>query len=282
MAFGFLGAFLRMMAWLPFMTVWARFLSNSAVVYVLEDRSEIGLPRTRSGWTMAISLVFSYTAFTWACTLMPVLQVTVTFFTYPIISLVIGAVAEFRKNGQLPTLRDALCALAGFATLVFTSYSRWTRGDVLATALAAFGALVWGFGTFILKRNHGKEPRSAVFVTSQVMGAVLLTPMAVVFFMRGYQQPPTAFQASIFILIGVLATKGFVWYSDALKLVPPHRASAFMNIQVFISAIAGWIVNHERPLATEWAGMVAIVIINWILMSQEPKQDIHIARKEQI
>ena len=101
--------------------------------------------------------------------------------------------------------------------------------------------------------------------TSQSMGALLLMPFAIVELQTGRQAIPSLGAMAMFFGVGIAVAAAFIWYSDALRVIQPDRAAAFMNVQVPFAALAGWVVNSEPPHWVDWVGATAIVGANVLL-----------------
>lgn len=162
--------------------------------------------------------------------------------------------------------RDVIgLVLAATGVLLITNPGPST--DLLGIALGVLAGACWA-AYILLNRALGQRlPGLQATASASVLTAAVWVPLAVWWFVT---HPPTLVALALATACALLSSVvPYVTDFLALRRLRPHVYGTFAAIHLVWAALLGWIVLHQALVATEWLGIVLVVVSN-VVVSLRP------------
>ena len=177
-------------------------------------------------------------------------------YTMPVWAVLSGLIF-FRENLSLRAWVSVGCALGG-ALLLLSSELTSLAGQPLGTLIILGGAMAWGFGTVMLKRNTLGLGTLTITFWMMLFGSTIMLFLATVFESSQWRMPDAIEWAAI--LYNVFLVFGFayvVWVQLASTLPPVASTLSIMMIPVLGLFSSMWILGQSP----NWQDYVAMALI---------------------
>jgi drug/metabolite transporter (DMT)-like permease len=163
---------------------------------------------------------------------------------------------------------------AGLAVLVWPSLRTGLGGDrnrILALAALLGGGVCWTAGSLISRRT--KLPvNSFVAAAWQMLAAGIFNTALGSALGQWPQFHLNARSAgSLAWLVSGGSLLGYTGFIYLIEHVPVAKVSSYAYVNPMVAVLLGIVLLHERPGATEFAGMAAIVVAVFLLTSAQVK-----------
>ena len=235
-------------------TAWFRFVTTVAVVLIVMAATtgfRSGLRTARPGLqiTRGLVQVFSTLGFLFALSAAPIVDVTATVFSAPLMVTALSIVMLREPVGMRRWLA-AIIGLIGVLIMIRPGSS----GFNAALLWAVLGAFLYALVMIITRQLSVNENSTTTMAYSSIVAFVVLTIMLPFIWVT-----PTIVQAAICLFLGLLYAAAH-WliiiafrYADASVLAP------FSYFQLVSVAVIGVIIYGEVPDGWSVAGIVIIV-----------------------
>ncbi len=188
--------------------------------------------------------------------LLPSGRAAILGYTMPIWAAVIGVIFYGERPG-MRTWFGVACAGAATLLLVAGEFDAM-RGSPLGTGLMLLAAVLWGWGTHLLRRSPLKMNTVALTFWMLAMSVVvLLVFSALVEFDRWTLPVGSQWWPILYNAVFVLALCNVIWFSLARSMHPVASGLSGMLIPV-VGVFSGLIVLGEVP---HWRDELALVLI---------------------
>jgi len=195
---------------------------------------------------------------------LPLADATVIYFTNPVLTALVAAVALHEHMGlrevgwvALSLVAVVVVARPGF---LFGSERALDTTAVLLGLVSAFFAAA----SYVTIRSIRTDPPLLVVFYFASVTVLLGAPMVIVDF-----TPPTAFEVLLVLGVGVATHVGQLWITWAFRLERAGRASAVGYLQIVFAAGWGWLLFSEVPDAWTWVG-AAVITLATLRLSRIP------------
>ncbi|WP_199178475.1 DMT family transporter [Acidimangrovimonas sediminis] len=205
----------------------------------------------------------------WGLVRIPASRGALIFATFPLLTMVLAAVLgretmSWRKTlGTLLSIAGVALTLEGglIAAGIGASDGTSAVGAAgLAGGLAILAAAITGAGCAVFYRPYLlRYPTLQVGTVAMAAAVVALVPFALA-------EAPVARLAAlgpgaiaVVGFIGLSSGAGYVLWLTALRHTTPTRATVLLGLSPVTAAILGVLLLHERPGATLWAGLAAVL-----------------------
>jgi drug/metabolite transporter (DMT)-like permease len=188
-----------------------------------------------------------------AIELVPVSIAVLTYFIYPLLTGVLGAVTGIDRL----TVLGAATALAAFFGLALIIGANPADLAVAGLAAAAGGALCRA--TMLLITRATLKGADARFVTWYTLLSSTLVLVALSVLTRDWQPPHGAAGWIAFLGIGVVTTIGIVTLYVSTERIGPFRTALFMNLEPLMTSALGVIGLGERLTPVQMLGGVTMI-----------------------
>ncbi len=227
----------------------------------------------RKGVTLTLSLKQAKSIFWLSLPNMLILQLSMTIgiktlassgraailcYTMPVWAVLSGLVF-FRENLSVRAWVSVGCALGGAVLLLSSEFSSLS-GQPLGTLVILSGAMAWGLGTVLLKRNTLELQTLTITFWMMLFGSVAMLFLAIVFESAQWRMPGTVEWGAI--LYNVFLVFGFayvVWVQLASTLPPVASTLSVMMIPVLGLFSSMWVLG-EAPNWQDYAAMLLILM----------------------
>lgn len=248
----------------PAFIVWARYISNLAVLLVfLAARGELGRLRSaRPGLQFARGLLLALATllFFTSLSVLPLADANAISFVMPLFVAAL-AVPMLGERLEMPRLIAILVGLAGALVIVRPGSDLFTPYALLPLGMALCNALY----QILTRKIAGLEHPLTSLIWGAMVGAGLLSFAAPFVWVT----PGAAFHGLLIVVIGVLASVGHY-----LLIRAYDRASATLLVPFTYSALIwamlmGWLVFGDFPDGWSLFGMGIIVASGLYLASRQ-------------
>jgi drug/metabolite transporter (DMT)-like permease len=244
----------------PFMVAWLRFgLGALLLAALLARRGEIKGWPARRDWPLVILLgglgVTAFGAlFTSGMQWTSSAEGTLIHGLSPLVTLLVAALflGESIRRAQI---LGGLVSFGGLAVLLLGGVAAWGEGEhrLLGDVLLLGAALSWSGYSVVVRVAARRLNLSETTAYSVVVGAVLLTPLALV---EPARTPLVAVSLRTWIAIGYLAIVSscwaYLWWNDGIRKIGAGRAAVFTFIVPMVAMLSA------IPILDEWPGPVQL------------------------
>jgi len=177
--------------------------------------------------------------------------------TSPLFAAIIAYV-WLRERLAVPRVAGLFVGFAGVALLVWGRPAMSLGGDGVAIAVVLLGALSYGVAPNFTKRNLGGVAPLTIATGSQIAAALLLLPLAVLYWP---QQVPSPLAWAAAIVLGVASTGlAYILYFRLIRNVGPTRAIAVTFLVPMFGMLWGMLFLGEAVTAAMIAGCAVILL----------------------
>ncbi|MFP3959572.1 MAG: DMT family transporter [Spirochaetaceae bacterium] len=259
----------------PITITWIRFVLVSLVLLPMLKFREGRLPRPRRGETVALLLLaitgvvlFNLFLFSGLQTVTAVRSSVILALSPSVVALAL-MVLFGERAGWNAALGIAVAFVGVIVTITDGRPALVLAGGVSIGDLYLLGSVLsWSAYTIIARYAIRNLSSQAVLSYSSIMGAVLLTPIA----LRGdivaelAAAPPVVWAALLYLIVGA-AGIGYFMYYEGIREVGPNRAAVFLNLEP-ISAILLGVVLLGEGLSTPVLLGAGLVICGLYLVNR--------------
>ena len=229
--------------------LWLRYAGHLAfMLVVFAPRHGLRLfASTRPGLQVARSLLFCGSTFLtfYALRFVPLAAAAAIFLTAP---LIVTGLAPF-VLGERVGLTRTLVVAAGFLGALIVV--RPGSGALHWAAFLIFGSATASALTQLLSRKLAGHDSPETSNTYMVTAGFLLASIPLPFL---WQPPAGAWDAFLFVMLGVLGGLGHYFVVRAFELAPAPFVSPFNYAQILTAALVGFLVFGQLPDLWTWCG----------------------------
>lgn len=179
-------------------------------------------------------------------------------YTMPVWAVLSGLVF-FRENLGLRAWLSVGCAVGGAVLLLSSEFASFS-GQPLGTFIILAGAMAWGFGTVLLKRNTLELSALSITFWMMLISSVIMLLLAIVFERGQWRMPdPVEWGAILYNVFLVFGFAYVVWVQMASTLPPVASTLSVMMIPVLGLFSSMWVLG-ETPNWQDYAAMALILI----------------------
>lgn len=257
----------------PVTVVWLRFAMGVAILGVaVLARRQFAIPPTRELGYFALLGFLGITLHQWLqSTGLITAQATTSAWivaTIPVFTALLGWAVLKEKLGWIRVVGIALAAAGVLLVVTKGDLVSLTRGRVGTTGdfLVLLSAPNWAVFSVLSRRGLKEHP--ATFMLFYVMGVGWLLTSALFFTGPGFSElGRLTWQGwSGVLFLGVLCTGlAYIFYYDALKIIPASQVSAFIYIEPLVTAILAFPILREPLTAATMLGGGIILLGVWMV-----------------
>ena len=193
-------------------------------------------------------------------------------YTLPIWTAVIGMLVF----GDRPSARLGwgVAAAAAGVTLLLASEFGTITGKPVGTLCMLAAALVWGFGTHLMRRRRQRTSVLVITFWSLLQSLIVCGLVAVLFERDQWSRPPNAAEwgAIAYNAVVIFGFSQVMWFRLASILPPVASGLSVMLIPV-IGLFSGMAMLGEQPHWQDYAALacVLVAIASVLLPAREPR-----------
>jgi drug/metabolite transporter (DMT)-like permease len=244
----------------PVEITWARFLFYAlAIAPFALARHGIAALKSNRPWLQVLrGVLFSTSAFSFflAIARLPLADTMAVFFIYPLVVLLVSAVALRERIGPL---RWAMVALGfGGALLVIGPTAAGISAGALFALLAGIG---YALGSMVTRRLASVDPGLVTSLISAVTGFALFSLLAPTVW-----QTPSPAQWLWMALLGGIAALGHFLLITAHRLATAAQLAPYGYAEIVSAVIFGLVVFGDWPAPVVWLG-IAVIVVSGIVVT---------------
>ena len=244
--------------------VWVRYAMHALLMLVmLGPRIGAGLVRTRRPGLQAargVVLAASSLLFFSALAFMPIAEAAAITFLAPLLVTAMS-VYFLRERVRRSAWAALVAGFAGVLLIVRPGGAVFTPAVLLPLATAVC------FATYQLMTRQLAGVDSTL--ATLFIGAAVGTAVVSVLLPFYWALPQSAFDAFLFVMLGVLGAGGHFVLIRAFEYAPPSVLAPFVYVQLVTVLVLGYLVFGDFPDGASLAGMAIIVLSGaWIAARQ--------------
>jgi drug/metabolite transporter (DMT)-like permease len=193
-------------------------------------------------------------------------------YTMPIWTAVIG-ILVFSDRPSAKLGWGVAAAAAGVSLLLASEFGTIT-GKPVGTLCMLAAALVWGFGTHLMRRRRQRTSVLVITFWSLVQSLIVCGLVSVLFERDQWSRPPNAAEwgAIAYNSVVIFGFSQVMWFRLASILPPVASGLSVMLIPV-IGLFSGMAMLGEQPHWQDYAALacVLVAIASVLLPSREPR-----------
>lgn len=201
-----------------------------------------------------VLMVMTASLFFYALTRLPLAITTALALIAPVYVSILGLV--FLKERPSPLIALAIVlGIAGSAVIVFGgSLGAAYGGDISGWIAGLLAPITYAVSIVLLKHHADDESAPALTLSTAVVAAVVLLPLAI----PGFAIPPLA-ALPLVPLAGFLGAAGFVLLTTGLRTTPASTFAIIDYASLLWAAFYGFVFFGEVPEVRFWVGGGLIV-----------------------
>jgi len=221
--------------------------------------------KPRQPWRIAQRAGFGFatlSCYFYAVIHLPLAEVTVLYFTNPVLTALAAALFLGERLGPWETLL-ALTSLFGVVLVAQPAALFGGAGglDPLAVGVALAAAAL-SAGSWVTIRSIRHDPPLLIVFYFSLSTVLLSVPL-----MLRDPVVPTAAEALAILIAGLATHVAQLWITWGLRLERAGRATSVSYVQIVFAAAWGWILFAEVPDGWTWLGALVIVASTTLLPS---------------
>jgi drug/metabolite transporter (DMT)-like permease len=198
-------------------------------------------------------MVATASLFFYGVTHLPLAVATALGMSAPIYVSLFGII--FLKERPSPILAVAiLLGIAGSAVIVIGGETNAATGDISGWIAGLLAPVTYAAAIVLLKHHADDEGAAALSLSTALVAAVVLLPVAV----PGFVLPPSG-SWPLLALIGFLGATGFVLLTIGLRTTAASSFAIVDYLSLLWAALFGFIFFTEVPSLRFWIGGALIV-----------------------
>jgi drug/metabolite transporter (DMT)-like permease len=223
--------------------MWLGFLGNTLYPFVFV----LGLDRTKAG---NAALLMALT---------------------PVFAFLIG-VGMKKEQFSMGVLIGIILSLSGAAAIVLfgrseVSFSDSWQGDLLMIAAAIF----WAWQSVESTRLLPKYGPIRLTVFAMTSGSAILVPLSIPWLLsQDWRSVPLVGWLGLAYSALLSITYSYFIWAYAINAIGVAHTSVFNNVTPIVALFAGWLLLSEKPLPTQLAGVVLVLIGVFMVRSRKP------------
>jgi drug/metabolite transporter (DMT)-like permease len=223
--------------------MWLGFLGNTLYPFVFV----LGLDRTKAG---NAALLMALT---------------------PVFAFLIG-VGMKKEQFSMGVLIGIILSLSGAAAIVLfgrseVSFSDSWQGDLLMIAAAIF----WAWQSVESTRLLPKYGPIRLTVFAMTAGSAILVPLSIPWLLsQDWRSVPLVGWLGLAYSALLSITYSYFIWAYAINAIGVAHTSVFNNVTPIVALFAGWLLLSEKPLPTQLAGVVLVLIGVFMVRSRKP------------
>ncbi len=249
----------------PLFLAWARYAVASLIVLPIAAMMRAGSPfpkeRQTSHLLRTICLVIAMTLYFLAIAQIPLATAVSAYFVGPIVAVALSLLVLKERL----TLRKGLSLLLGFAgALVILRPGAVLEPGIL---LALGSGIFFAFYLIATRQAAQVSDPLKTLVFQCVVGALLLTPQAIVFW-----STPALGDVLLFAALGALSVISHLLSIAAFRHAEASTLAPLVYLELIGAALVGYFAFNELPGAMTLAGAALIVAAGVLLLERREAQ----------
>lgn len=223
--------------------IWLGFLGNTLYPFIFV----LGLDRTKAG---NAALLMALT---------------------PVFAFLIG-VGMKKEQFSMGVLIGIILSLSGAAAIVLfgrseVSFSESWQGDLLMIAAAIF----WAWQSVESTRLLPKYGPIRLTVFAMTAGSAILVPLSIPWLVsQDWRSVPLVGWLGLAYSALLSITYSYFIWAYAINAIGVAHTSVFNNVTPIVALFAGWLLLSEKPLPTQLAGVVLVLVGVFMVRSRKP------------
>ena len=223
--------------------IWLGFLGNTLYPFIFV----LGLDRTKAG---NAALLMALT---------------------PVFAFLIG-VGMKKEQFSMGVLIGIILSLSGAAAIVLfgrseVSFSESWQGDLLMIAAAIF----WAWQSVESTRLLPKYGPIRLTVFAMTAGSAILVPLSIPWLLsQDWRSVPLVGWLGLAYSALLSITYSYFIWAYAINAIGVAHTSVFNNVTPIVALFAGWLLLSEKPLPTQLAGVVLVLVGVFMVRSRKP------------
>jgi drug/metabolite transporter (DMT)-like permease len=223
--------------------IWLGFLGNTLYPFIFV----LGLDRTKAG---NAALLMALT---------------------PVFAFLIG-VGMKKEQFSMGVLIGIILSLSGAAAIVLfgrseVSFSESWQGDLLMIAAAIF----WAWQSVESTRLLPKYGPIRLTVFAMTAGSAILVPLSIPWLLsQDWRSVPLVGWLGLAYSALLSITYSYFIWAYSINAIGVAHTSVFNNITPIVALFAGWLMLSETPAATQFAGVVLVLVGVFMVRSRKP------------
>ena len=223
--------------------IWLGFLGNTLYPFIFV----LGLDRTKAG---NAALLMALT---------------------PVFAFLIG-VGMKKEQFSMGVLIGIILSLSGAAAIVLfgrseVSFSESWQGDLLMIAAAIF----WAWQSVESTRLLPKYGPIRLTVFAMTAGSAILVPLSIPWLLsQDWRSIPLVGWLGLAYSALLSITYSYFIWAYAINAIGVAHTSVFNNVTPIVALFAGWLLLSEKPLPTQLAGVVLVLVGVFMVRSRKP------------
>lgn len=223
--------------------MWLGFLGNTLYPFIFV----LGLDRTKAG---NAALLMALT---------------------PVFVFLIG-VGMKKEQFSMGVLIGIILSLSGAAAIVLfgrseVSFSESWQGDLLMIAAAIF----WAWQSVESTRLLPKYGPIRLTVFAMTAGSAILVPLSIPWLLsQDWRSVPLVGWLGLAYSALLSITYSYFIWAYAINAIGVAHTSVFNNVTPIVALFAGWLLLSEKPLPTQLAGVVLVLVGVFMVRSRKP------------
>lgn len=223
--------------------IWLGFLGNTLYPFIFV----LGLDRTKAG---NAALLMALT---------------------PVFAFLIG-VGMKKEQFSMGVLIGIILSLSGAAAIVLfgrseVSFSESWQGDLLMIAAAIF----WAWQSVESTRLLPKYGPIRLTVFAMTAGSAILVPLSIPWLAsQDWRSVPLVGWLGLAYSALLSITYSYFIWAYAINAIGVAHTSVFNNVTPIVALFAGWLLLSEKPLPTQLAGVVLVLVGVFMVRSRKP------------
>ena len=211
------------------------------------------------GWLVLTNMLVWFILVMYGVKLLDSGRAAILGYTMPVWAAIFGIVV-FRERPSPRLALGVVAAAIGVALLLAGEFSAIT-GSPLGTILMLVAAMVWGFGTHLMRRR--RQPTSVLTITfwSQAIVLLVCSLLALLLERDHWRWPPSGvgWAAIIYNAVVIFGFSQAIWFRIASTLPPVASGLSVMLIPV-TGLFSGMALLSETPRWQDWFALGSILV----------------------
>ena len=196
---------------------------------------------------------------------------------FAVTPLFVALIEFFLPSGEPLSVRGwagILLGFGGLAIMLLPSLHTGLHGDwmVLLSLMALFaGALSWAAGCVVSR--HAKLSVNILLVSAwqMLLAGIFNTLLATAVGEWKHFTPTMTSMCAVAYLVTFGSLVGYTAFLYLLENVPVSKVMSYTYVNPVVAVLLGILLLHERPAASEYAGMAIIVVAVFLMTTAQVK-----------